>query len=128
MKYITEQYLLDRKGELLKINIRNENNTITSITATICWVLKYVINGYTPSENLTLSLGEIRSLNKILDTLDDYTDRIDQQMTFSEEHFEVLQKVTLTMLPYILLNPILMNAPQIVDILENTNNSNETVD
>ena len=117
MKAIKEQYLLDRKGQLLQINIKETEDSAKSFTVTLCWALKYILGGYVPSESMTLTLNDIRILNKILDTLEEHQDKIDETINFEDEHFEILMNVTEHILPLIMLNPILMNGPKIIDIL-----------
>ena len=117
MKYLKEQYLLDRKGNILQVNIKNDDNSVTIVTATFFWAVKYVASSYLPSEQMTLTIGDIRSLNKAIDILEANQDSIDTEVQFENEYFEVLYRVVTTLLPLIYINIIIMNAPQIYDML-----------
>ena len=113
MVYLKEQYLLDRKGNEVILQKDNEE-----FVPTMSYILAYIANGYSPSGSLTLSVGEIRHLNKALDVLEEKGGTIDEIMDVEDEHFMVLKKVIYDMLPRILIQPILRNSPQIEDFLE----------
>ena len=121
MKIIEEQYIKDRNGEIVEVQTRDteasEESTLMKLN--LSWVLARVCNSYTPSPELTLPISEIRSLQKILDILEDKKLKIGGKLEFEDEHYKVLKKVALHILPTVVYLPLLMAAPQIEDILNN---------
>ena len=113
MIYLKEQYLLDRKGNEV-ILVKDDEEFVP----TMSYILSYIANGYTPSQTLTLSVGEIRHLNKALDAIEEYGGEVDKVIEIEDEHFTIIKRVVMDMLPRILIQPILRNSPQIEDFLE----------
>ena len=124
MQAIKEQFLLDRHNNKVVINLVDDmTQTSTPLEITLSWALFRILHSYMPSpHSLTLTTGEIRSLNKLLNILEnsDNNIKIDDMISFEDEDFNILKKVTLALITTATLQPILMSAPQIEDILANT--------
>lgn len=118
MRTIEEQTLLDRKGNDVIINIREDDDSVpVPTTLTLRWVLEKVANSYVPDHSLTLQVGELRSLLAALNVLDNDELKVGDKMEFSDESFDVLKKVVLHIIPSVTVIPMLMCAPQVEDIL-----------
>lgn len=125
MKYLKEQPFLDRKGNQVLIPTQDEAGNRTAFEPSLRWVLGAVANSYTPTDKFSLSLKEIRSLNTAVDVLEKEIE-LDEYMSFEEADFILLKKVILHLLPLVGINQILMNSPEVEDILNSPLNELST--
>ena len=110
---IVNHKFLDRKGNsVILINSGEQEET------NMAYILSFLLNNYQPNQSLVLSIGEIRSLNGAIDLLEEniYDEGVVIEM--EDEHFFILKKVILDLLPKINIPAILRNAPQISDFLD----------
>lgn len=85
MKTITEREWTDFKG---KTQFLDEEETKIAMVSDVLLVIG---NTYKPSDQLILSVGEIRKFNHAMDTLEE--DPVDGKYHIEEDRFEVLEKV-----------------------------------
>ena len=111
---INNNYFLDRKENNIILNNENGEN----FAPDMAYILSSIANSYQPSQNLVLSIGEIRSLNKAVDILEENINNSDAVMEMEDEHFLVIKRVILDLLPRINVPIVLRNSPQIEDFLE----------
>ena len=110
---ITNHNFLDRKGDPVLKNNDGEQGV-----ADMAYILSFVCNNYQPSQSLMLSIGEIRSLNRAVDVLEENIDDDGVIIEMEDEHFLIMKRVVLDLLPKMAMPVILRNAPQVEDFLE----------
>jgi hypothetical protein len=111
MKHIKDEPFLDRKGAQVVVLFADGDVEVTT-----GWLLKLVLNQYAPTPAITLGVPEIRKYNKVLDILDAGPEDCGC-FVFEDDDFAIMKKLVLAIMPTILLQPILRNAPELEDIL-----------
>ena len=118
MKLIKEQYMMDRKGKMITINVKDdEDSEPVPVTLTVRWILEKLATTYVPDHVLTLQIGELRNLYRALDVLENEVN-IGDNIELENECFESIKKVVTHLLPAVTILPILACAPQVDDILQ----------
>lgn len=95
MKTIEEREWSNYKGELMFLDeVKQEVAKVSNVLLTIA-------NAYQPSQEFTLNIAEIRKLNKAVEVLEAAPFEDDNKFWFEDDHFAVLQKVVLSLVPRI---------------------------
>lgn len=93
MRTIEEREWSNYKGAVMFTDEAGE------VPAKVSDVLLTVANGYQPSADLLLNIADIRKLNKAVEVLEQPPFAEDNKFWFEDSHFEVLQRVVLSLAP-----------------------------
>lgn len=83
--------------------------------ATLAGIVRYLLEAYQPRQSLTLDVGELRSVNKVLDVLEQ--EDTDGYYAIEDADMSVISKVVNKFAPGIMVSHP-RNIPAIVDALE----------
>lgn len=109
MKFIeNETPFITIKGEPLEVPKGEENDLVS--------VLRLCLISHQPTQDRELSVSDYRSVNKVMDVLEDEEGKSaeDGWYGFEDTDFKVLQKIVGWIAPLVLQR----NSPKIMDILE----------
>ena len=116
MKYIQEQPFLDRRGHQVLMPSSTTDGERTTFEPTLKWVLYFIVDAYTPSQDMKLSNSEIRKQWKILDILEEEKE-LDEYFAFEDDDFNLLKKLVNYIAPMMLFKGVVQNSPILEDIL-----------
>lgn len=113
MRYIEEKpFVTALDGPFSMAGVKGDKKRTTE-AATVSEVLYWLLDGWMPSPELTLTIPELRQLNRVIDILAGPPQE-DQHYRFETADFELLKRVVLWVAPRC---PAARNAPLIEDIL-----------
>lgn len=114
MRYIEERpFVTVLGGPFSMVGVKGDRERKTE-AATVSEVLYWLLDGWQPSQGQTLTMQELRQLNRVIDILKVDEPQENGCYRFETADFELLKKVVLWVAP---LCPAARNAPLIEDIL-----------
>jgi hypothetical protein len=117
MKELKEQPFVDRQGNQVLFPVTDPVTGLQQIfEPKLSWVLRLIVEAYTPKEDFILNNADIRKQWVVLDTLARGKEFGDV-FSFEDEEFMVLYRIVSYFGPQMVLKNIFNNSPLLEDIL-----------
>ena len=117
MRYLKEGPFLNRKGQPITINLRSPQQDDQRGELSVSLYLKIVLEAYTPSRELQLTMGEWRRCQAILDILDAGINETGW-FSFEDSDYAIMEKTVTSIVMHMVALELVQNGPQLVDLLQ----------